>query len=521
MLEHTSTAKPLALLVLDRELHIQHVNAEWFDFMRDCQWPAARVGSQPSAALYESFLDLFPQAGSTFRPLLRRALTGETVRVDEMRVDTPAGATFWDMLFIPPIEASNEHPDIKHVTIEAVNVTDRVLSRHVQDVQARVAESLHDMLHILNVNSSLQEVLNYIVAQATDLFGLPGVAIYQLYPEHDALIVQASHGLTADYLKINLPIGWSATGEAAAGQRPVVIPDLPAYIAALPDDPERRSQRDTLSRLSKSFRAIMVVPLITHRGLFGTLALFDAVARPFSEDEVDLAVEFGTQAASAVDNILRRVEAGQAGASAERTRLAHDLHDAVAQTLFSANLVAEVLENIWTRDPDEGRRKLAELRRLTRGALAEMRSLLTELRPMTIVRTPLVNLLRQLTDAVLSRMDAQVHVNLSARKVLLHPDAQIALYRIAQEALSNVMKHSHAGEVWIDYREVQREGRTLLELRVADNGCGFDMARASGDHFGLSIFRERAQAIGATITVESTVDQGTVVEVLWALPDLT
>ena len=128
-------------------------------------------------------------------------------------------------------------------------------------------------------------------------------------------------------------------------------------------------------------------------------------------------------------------------AEEERIRLARDLHDAVSQTLFSTSLIAEVLPRLWERNKEEGLKKLEEVRQLTRGALAEMRTLLFELRPAALADAELSDLLRQLAESVIGR--ARVPVTLEVEGTCaIPPDVKIAFYRIAQEALNNIAKHS-------------------------------------------------------------------------------
>jgi two-component system nitrate/nitrite sensor histidine kinase NarX len=196
---------------------------------------------------------------------------------------------------------------------------------------------------------------------------------------------------------------------------------------------------------------------------------------------------------------------------AERTRLARDLHDAVTQTLFSTTLIADVLPDLWAMNPAEGQRRLEELRQMTRGALAEMRTLLVELRPNALVEVPLATLLRQLTEAMVSR--ARIHIQLSAEgERKLPPDVQVGLYRIAQEALNNVVKHAKATHAVVTLRM----GETV-RLTVADDGGGFDPGAITADHLGLHIMRERADAIGAQLSVYSEPGEGTQVSVLWGV----
>jgi signal transduction histidine kinase len=218
-----------------------------------------------------------------------------------------------------------------------------------------------------------------------------------------------------------------------------------------------------------------------------------------------------------------RQQAEQIAVAAERGRLARDLHDSVTQAIFSASLVAEVLPQIWQRNPDEAQQSLADLRHLTRGALAEMRALLLELRPAALLEAPLDDLLRQLTQAITAR--SQLHVTMSLDKAPeLPPDVQVAFYRIAQEALNNVVKHAEAGQLILRLqtsataRENMADTESLpgmLSLCIEDDGCGFDLESVPSDRLGLGIMRERAEAIRAKLRIESRIDQGTAVLLNW------
>jgi signal transduction histidine kinase len=196
--------------------------------------------------------------------------------------------------------------------------------------------------------------------------------------------------------------------------------------------------------------------------------------------------------------------------AAERNRLARDLHDAVTQTLFSSSIIAEVLPRIWDRDPEEARRRLEELRELTRGALAEMRTLLLELRPSALVEARLADLLRQLAESITGRARVPVALEVEG-ECQLDAEVKVALYRIAQEALNNVAKH--AGASAASMRLSCQPGQ--VELFVRDDGQGFDPASLPPNSLGLGIMRERAEAIGAALTIESRPGSGTQIEVLW------
>jgi signal transduction histidine kinase len=209
----------------------------------------------------------------------------------------------------------------------------------------------------------------------------------------------------------------------------------------------------------------------------------------------------------------------------ERSRLARDLHDAVTQTLFSASLIAEALPEVWESDKEEGQQLLIELQLLNRGAMAEMRTLLLELRPATLVDANLGALLRQLGEAAAGRIGAPVKVMVEScfeptdQVPALPADVHVALYRIAQEALNNVVKHAQAKEVEVNlYCTPTAAGAGLGEavvLFISDDGCGFDVDDVPPDRLGLGIIRERAEFIGAKLKIESELGQGTQVLVVW------
>ena len=196
--------------------------------------------------------------------------------------------------------------------------------------------------------------------------------------------------------------------------------------------------------------------------------------------------------------------------TAERNRIARDLHDAVTQTLFSASIIAGVLPNIWQRNQEEGQRRLEELRDLTRGALAEMRTLLLELRPAKLIEVDLADLLRQLAEAISGRARIPVTVQIDGTAEI-SADVKVALYRVAQEALNNIAKHAHANNVLI---HLERSPERVM-LSVSDDGTGFVFEHIAAHHLGLGIMRERADAIGATLSVRSAPNQGTTIEVCW------
>jgi len=221
------------------------------------------------------------------------------------------------------------------------------------------------------------------------------------------------------------------------------------------------------------------------------------------------------QTAIAIENARLYEQAQRVAVLEERNRLARELHDSVTQTLFSASLIAEVLPSMWESDQEESQQLLRELQQLSRGALAEMRTLLLELRPTALVEMGLSDLLHQLAEAAIGRLGVPVEVVVTGQ-CDLPVEVHAALYRIAQEALNNVIKHAGASRVMVSLCcEPGSAGGTIVDLGVRDDGCGFDPDCIPPGHLGLSIMRERAEAVGARLEIESQAGQGTRVEVTW------
>ncbi len=208
-----------------------------------------------------------------------------------------------------------------------------------------------------------------------------------------------------------------------------------------------------------------------------------------------------TQTARAVEDAV----------TAERNRLARELHDAVTQTLFAASLIAEVLPDLWDMDEAEARKSTDELRQLTRGALAEMRTLLFELRPAALSQARLCDLLKQLSEAVLGRKGLPIFLQMDG-DCEIPCDVKVEMYRIVQESLNNVVKYARATRVEINVR--LEAGRVRMEIK--DNGIGFDQTGVKPTSLGLRIMRERAEAIHARLHVDSQPGLGTTISLDWS-----
>jgi signal transduction histidine kinase len=273
---------------------------------------------------------------------------------------------------------------------------------------------------------------------------------------------------------------------------------------------------DPLAALVRSFgvQTYAEHPLMARGEVLGTLS-FGARDRPrFTDEELAVMKTVADHVAIALERDrtereLRR-RAAEAAAQDERTRLARDLHDSVTQALFAASLEAEALALGDDEVSDEAGETIEQLRRLNRGALAQMRTMLLELRDEPLEAVPVQQLLLNLVEATESRSRTDVTLTVSGDVTLPHP-LHVAVYRIAQEALDNVVRHASARHAWVELALDPGAGN----LVVRDDGRGCDPAVAGPAHHGLRSMTERAAEAGGSLRVESRPGEGTTVTLSW------
>jgi PAS domain S-box-containing protein len=256
-------------------------------------------------------------------------------------------------------------------------------------------------------------------------------------------------------------------------------------------------------------------PLVARGEVLGTLSFGARDRTRFTDDELALMRTVADQVAIAIDRDrtereLRRRDA-EAAAQDERGRLARDLHDSVTQALFAASLKAEAaLTACDGQVSSDAAESMEQVRRLNRGALAQMRTMLLELRGDPIEDVPLQHLLRNLVETAESRAGVDVSLAMAGESKV-PPRLHVTLYRVAQEALNNVVRHAKATHATVD---LVAKG-DHVSLLVHDDGCGFEPGEFGPTHLGLRSMRERAEEIGAELSIVSAPGEGTLVRLDW------
>ena len=289
--------------------------------------------------------------------------------------------------------------------------------------------------------------------------------------------------------------------------KPVVLPNARAEWEA---NPVTKAFAATLNGLA--WQAGVYVPLSWENRAFGLFGVYlpAGMAGP-SEPELAFYTALADQAAVAVTNSRLNSQARQAAALLERTRLARELHDSVSQGLFSMTMHARAAQlsmaNAGLDESGPLGRAIAELGELTRGALAEMRALIFELRPAALAEEGLVAALRKQAAALSAREQVAIAVEGPEERLDLEAAVEEHLYRIVSEALHNVVKHAGADRATVSVTD--QAG--VLRVAVSDDGAGFDQNSERPGHLGLSTMAERATAIGAELAVSSAPRDGTIV----------
>jgi signal transduction histidine kinase/putative methionine-R-sulfoxide reductase with GAF domain len=376
----------------------------------------------------------------------------------------------------------------------------------------QMSESMRVMLAILNSNRSLPDILKYIVTHVSSrLLECQGTAIFTVQPKDHSLIIQAAHGLPFDLVDAQFLPGYDTAKKVVRTGLPMTVTS--AHTGGADDDANFDAisvEWAMVNQMIVNYQSWMAVPLVIKGETYGAILMYYSDPHEFTSEEINLALMFSDQVALAIENARLRSEAEKAAVIAERNRLARELHDAVSQTLFSANIIAEVLPRLWDRNQPEARKRLLELQQLTHGALAEMRTLLYELRPSVFKEAKLGELLKQLIQGISVR--AQIPIDLVVEgDGLLPAEVQIVFYRITQEALNNVIKHANPNHVEVKLQYYPES----VSLTISDDGCGFDPEQVSPEHFGLSIMQERATTINAKLKLSSQPGKGTQVMVTW------
>ncbi|MFC0865007.1 histidine kinase [Sphaerimonospora cavernae] len=495
---------PMGIAVFDAEARLLRCNRTWTGFLTHYMGVPDGYAS-PGRHLYE----LIPEGEESLAPLLDAVFAGQTVRQAALRLTHRSVVTYWDFVFAPTFRDGEV---VGFVDI-ATDATERVFAHERLEQRVRAFTRLASAM---TVDQPLEVILRGVNTAAG---GLPGAA-------GSSVVLRGSGAGSADglgpeaYADDSFPAGYADALRRTFGDHPLVTgPGRPPGTTLMMRDFRRRNLTDPRFAAMWPFWAdapwddLAVVPLTFQGRCFGELHVcFHAGAEPADDDEVFLTA-LADQAAVAVQNADLFGTARQNATLLERQRLARELHDSVSQALFSMTLHARAAQRHLTAaglDPDGAAvREVERLRELTQGALAEMRALIFELRPGALAEEGLVAALRKQAAAIEGRSGLAIEVTGPPRRPRLEPETEEHLYRLAIEALNNVVKHANAAEAGI---QVGEDGPDLV-VCITDNGCGFDPEAVPPGRMGRRTMGDRAAAVGGRLEIVSSPGAGTTVRV--------
>jgi PAS domain S-box-containing protein len=401
------------------------------------------------------------------------------------------------------------------------DVTEQVKAQEL--LEGRVAERTRELSTLLEVSRQVASTLRFeplvsiILEQLKDIVDYRGGSLLKLIGNDLVIVEYRGPNPREEVVGLRFPLEIiEPIWEPASQGRPVMICDVRG------DDLLARTFREAAGPLMDGIwsyvRSWMGIPLVQRGKVMGLLSLSIDEPNFYTDEHAHLALALASQAAVAMENAKLYKQAQEAAALEERARLARELHDSVTQALFSMTMHAEAAQIALQRDghvddahPDGPlRRNLRQLSELSEGALAEMRALIFELRPGALQEEGLAAALRKHTAALSAREGIGIEVHAPDHRIPLEPDAEEHIYRGAQEALHNVVKHAGAGQVIV---RLEADENGWLVLEIQDDGVGFDPTTVPAGHLGLRTMSDRVQQIGGALEIESAPGAGTSVRI--------
>ncbi|MBN1149224.1 MAG: GAF domain-containing protein [Anaerolineales bacterium] len=356
----------------------------------------------------------------------------------------------------------------------------------------QVAEGLREILEMLNSERSIRESLDYIACQAAQLSGANEVLIYH-YSGSGAAALAGCLSDQAQEFSSGAPTPANWVTLAVQRGEPLVVTDID----------QEADRMGELPALLRPYGALLGLPLLVGGEVYGGMVLLFSLPRAFSGEDIDLGRSFAEHAALAIANEQLRLRAKRVAVAAERNRLALELHDSAKQKAFAALAQLGAANGLIERQPQIAREHVLEAETLVHEVLQEMVALIQEMRPAALKEKGLAAALREYASEWSEQSGIAVELKVEDGQAR-SPEVEQAFYRIAQEALANVARHSQARRVEILLAKDSR----LSRMSIVDDGCGFDPGR-TGDGLGLRSMRERAEMHGGKLRLESAPGQGT------------
>ncbi len=395
--------------------------------------------------------------------------------------------------------------------------------------------ALNTIGEAVNQSLELEEVLNRTIDYVLDTMRLESGEVRLI--ENGQLVLHTSRGVSAEFVATEsiVPLGQCICGKAAQRGELIAVEDL-----------DRVPRLERAACACEQFRSVLSVPVRTHERVVGSIHVASRQPRKFDAADRTLLTAIGYQVGVAIEKarlhaqlkaLNQQLEARVSERTREllsakeelvnkadelqqvlveerrveektRARIAHDLHDGVQQLIIGALFETQAARDALMTHPETSAARLADAQGLLRQIESEMRGAIYNLRPVTLDTHGLVPALRECAASLQRVSNIQCDLRIDGAPQRFNPDAEVAIFRIAQEALNNIETHAHAKYVFIRVAWGVRD----LHMEIVDNGIGFDLSEVSQEtrtHLGLIGMRERAESIGGALELWSRVGEGT------------
>lgn len=485
----------LSVSLFDANLVWLYSNPVWYETTRDAPYQPVHL------------FELLPQLKPILLPSLPHLKAGIAVPRQSVQLELNGRFVYWQIAVIPLMVET----ELAGILILLDDNSEHILSQ--KQLERRVADrtqklsALYDVITATAEAPDLRSTLTWSLRRVLDAIKCPAGAI-QLIDDFDeqadveALRLVASEGLSEEIERdlAETAVHTGLFSLAIASEKPVVIANLHEHHSV----PSALYQQTNL-------QTYVGVAMIVRGRVVGVLTVFAENGRRFGEIELALLDSVADQIGIVVENAYLHKQAEEAAVVEERHRLARELHDSVTQAIYSLTLFTEAgMRLLQSGSYDRIGELLNHLNNTSQQALREMRLMLHKLRPPDLDEEGLVGALQQRLDEVETRANVEAHLIIEGDLDELPDAVEDQLYRIAQEALNNALKHSAATLLTVRISADEDD----IQLEISDDGRGFDVIVAQEDGgMGLQNIEERVEELEGDLTIESTLGEGTTITV--------
>jgi signal transduction histidine kinase len=400
---------------------------------------------------------------------------------------------------------------VGYLVVRLINAqaTERALRQEADARRLQIQQRLNEVSEQITSELELDRVLTKVIQIAEELTGADGGGIALFDRERESIRYPYLHNLPQELADVTFSKSEGVAGKVMSTGIPVIVGDYQTYPSVIP------------AFAAAGLTSVVAVPIVSGDRVFGALSLvITEKTNHFSDSDVAILTGMGRQAGIAIENAhlyermrfyARQITRAQED---ERERIAREIHDETIQTLIVISRRLGALDGLLGQSPGVAKGQLASLQELIAGATQGMRRFIRDLRPSTLDHLGFVAAVEGLVSELVEENAIDVQIQVAGETQRLAPEEELVLFRVAQEALNNVRRHSGAKQATVQVEFLLNNVR----MTVCDDGYGFDAPARMDDlvslgKLGLIGMHERVRTLGGTLAIQSAPGEGTRVTV--------